>query len=142
MKTIYGFQQKSQWIKHDALGIVLPMLKVSNTLCNVFALDDKGKTFGIETKLESGKRSRVSIMPFIINWDWDSLNPNIIDEPQIINGTVTNLPNDMVIAEGVKPVFQVLLMSNAPAAQKLQTVPGVTQEIAQAVIKKFPNISI
>lgn len=142
MKTIYGFQQKSQWIKHSALGTVLPMLKVSNTLCNVLALDDKGKTFGIETILESGKRSRVSIMPFIINWDWDSLNPNIVDEPQIINGTVTNLPNDMVIAEGVKPVFQVLLMSNAPAAQKLQTVPGVTQEIAQAVIKKFPNISI
>lgn len=142
MKTIYGFQQKSQWIKHDSLNMVLPLLKTQGTLNNVLALDANGKTFGIETIIESGAKSTVKIMPFVINWDWNSLNPNLVDEPQFINGTVTNLPVDMVIAEGVKPVFQVLLMSNAPAAQKLQTVPGVTQDLAQAIIKKFPNISI
>lgn len=142
MKTIYGFQQKSYSIKLADAPAVIAAYKSTPTLKRVMALDENGKPFGIETIKQVGTMSKTQIDPFIIDWDWDSLDTSIVNQFQDMEGVVTNLPSNMVIAEGVIPIFKIKFVEEMPVAQKLQTVPGVTPVIAQAIITKFPNIKL
>ena len=148
MKTIYGFQQKPTYsINVGSAAMVVPMLN-SGSMATILALDENNKTFGIETVVNTAKGSTTRIMPFIVNWDVSTLNLSLVDVEQEIVGSVTNLPDNMIIAEGVVLKRKIKFVGQVPSVSQnkpmtlemLMQVQGMTEELARVILAKFPTL--
>lgn len=103
MKTIYKW--KFQHDKRKFWTMDLPFLLsqlVTRNHSELQAFDEKGiritNTVGITFKIQ---------------WDFDAINPELINVPQVITGTPINLPTGVTYAEA--PIIEIWLLNYVPA---------------------------